>query len=72
MSHVALSKAGVGPVGAEDGPVQGTMREGMGSLLQLETPRKAFWSHRGFQREEVKRWGLEHPWQREECSASGP
>ena len=44
----------------------------VGSSLQLEEPRKAFWSHRGFQWEEMKRWGLEHPWQREEYSASGP
>lgn len=48
------------------------MCEGVGSSLQLEAPRKAFWSHRGFQREEMKRWGLEHPRQREEYSASGP
>lgn len=72
MSHAALSKAGVGPVRTEGGPVQRRMCEGVGSSLQLEAPRKAFWSHRGVQREEMKRWRLEHPQQREEYSASGP
>lgn len=72
VSHAALSKAEVGPVRTEDSPVRGKDGGEVGCSLQPEETRKVFWSHRGFQWEEMKMWGLAHPWQREKYFASGP
>lgn len=41
MSHAALSTAGVGPVRAEDAPVQGTMRGG-GELASTGDTKEGF------------------------------